>query len=147
MNDTPVSPDPDDLDPNDDQLQAEAFDDENVEPDMDLDDYGPDHGLAVREAMVVTDTGDVPADSIEERAWREEPDRLRPDTRGWDEELIEPHPDFGLDQDFADESAPSYGHQVTDGIAVGEVAGPVETLLPAEEAAIHIVGGDDDSRF
>lgn len=135
--------DPDDIDTNDDQFVAEEFDEDNLEPDVDVDDWGPDHGLAVKEASVVLDSGDVPADSLDERLWREEPDVLRPDTRGFNEELIEPHPDFGLDADFASESVAEFAHEVTDGIAVGDVGGPLETLLPAEEAAIHVVDDPD----
>lgn len=145
MTDIPARPDPDDIDRNDDQFGAEEFDEDNVEPDIDLEDWGPDHGLAAQEASVITDTGDVPADSFDERTWREEPDRLVPDTRGWDEELIEPNPDFGLDPDFAASSAAEFGHEAPRGLAVGEVGGPFDGLLPAEEAAIHIVTNEDDN--
>ncbi len=135
---------PDSIDPNDDQFVAQEFDDDNVEPDLDVEGYGPDHGLAAFEASVVTTSGDVPADSLAERAWREEPDRLTPSSDGMDGELIEARPDWGFDPEFSAESAAEFAHEMPDGVAVGETGGPLDAVLPAEEAAIHVIDGEDD---
>jgi hypothetical protein len=137
------------IDPTDEQATAEALDGSELDASNDdyPSDYPPDHALASEEARVPIDTGDVPADSLEERIWREEPDQLPPDD-GPGIELVEPHADAGFDPDFADASIGEVGHvPLDDGTSTAEGVEYDRSDQPAEELAVHLLDlvEDDDS--
>lgn len=137
------------IDPSDEQATAEALDGSELgDPDDDYpEDYPPDRALASEEARALTDLGDVPADSLEERIWREEPDQLPPDD-GPRVELLEPHPDAGFDPDFADDSLGEVAHdRIYDGSLVADAFEDDEAGRgdqSGEELAIHLVDGLDE---
>ncbi|HEX7444514.1 MAG TPA: hypothetical protein VF320_11540 [Acidimicrobiales bacterium] len=131
-------------DTGDDQDQAEALDDDNLDPG----DFPPDHSLGIRElaAKDVTAADAYAPDSVEERGWREEPDfdqqPLSYSERRSVEGLIEPELEDGQDVEehlVAEEAEPdddAGGAVLSDASdSRADVGGQ-----PAEEAALHLEG-------
>jgi hypothetical protein len=110
----------------DDQQIAEALDEDELGDD--LSDFPPEHGFASLEATVVTDTGDVPEDSLEEREWRED---------AGDEDERNPDPVELVDEEWGDPEDLDEVRDRPDGELLGET-GDLEPQS-AEEDAIHIV--------
>ena len=118
----------------DDQDVAEELDEDALD-DRELEEYPADRGLASLEATVVTDTGDVPLDSVAERDWREEPeDDGRPSDRG--RPVVEL-----VDDDFADPTAEPT--EDDEGELLGDAV-DAEGMVSAEESAIPLVDEDDE---
>jgi len=123
-------------DAGDEQATAEAIDEDELEATAD--DYPPDAALASLEAAQPLPNGEVPPDSVAERSWREEPEVTEVAPAAV--QLIEPHPDAGLDPDFAEEAAagmPMTGSD--DGELDATATPPSAAPVPAEESAVHIV--------
>ena len=78
MSDVSANPQDAGVNPDDDQGLAERLDDEELgmtdTATGEVGSVASDHPLASMEATSVLGTGDVPADSVRERAWREEPE-------------------------------------------------------------------------
>jgi hypothetical protein len=123
-------------DVDDDQGIAEATDEDELGDSFDQ--FPADHALASIEAEYPLDNGDVPVDSVEERTWREVPDDPSLDQRSDPAiELIEVSSD-GVDGETLDGLTSDYDE--------GELLGESTTrdrMVPAEEAAIHIVDDSD----
>jgi hypothetical protein len=115
----------------DDQQIAESLDEDEIGDD--LSDFPPDHGVASLEATVVTDTGDVPEDSVEEREWRE----WRADEDG---DARNPDPVELIDDEWSDPGELDEERERPDGELLGETGDPEDQS--AEEDAVHVV--DDD---
>jgi hypothetical protein len=136
-------------DPADDQAIAEELDPDALD-DADDDypsDYPPDRALASQEARLPIDTGDVPQDSLEERLWREEPDVANP-VGDAAVEIVDPHPDAGLDPDFAADARTEQAHEPDDDGLTADAytsSSADDPGTPAEEAAIHVIDEDGTS--
>lgn len=140
MSDVSATPTDARLDIEDDQALAEAFDEDKrdtreTDDAVDVDDYASEVPLATLEARAPINAGDVPPDSLEDRLWREVPDRL-PAAPQHHLQLVEAHPDFGFDPAFAAESEAEFAHAGIEAPAADAVDAEGD-LMSAEEAAMH----------
>jgi hypothetical protein len=129
-------------DARDDQDQAEALDDDNLDPG----DFPPDHSLGLGElaANDVIAADAYAPDSVEGRRWREEPDFDREPPSGSEREsvvgLLEPDLVEGADVEadlIADEAEPD---DDAGGVVLSDASDSRDDPgnRPAEEAAVHI---------
>jgi hypothetical protein len=132
-------------DARDEQSAAEVLDGDHLDPA----EYPPEHLLGA-DALLEKDVpaaGEYAPDSLEERMAREEPDFGEVDLRdggGGAPELIDVDDPFGddLTKELVAEAAEA-PDDLDPAVLSDAATSSYESTLPAEEAAIHLVGEDE----